>query len=287
MKKSIFLIFMLLNTSLVSAQTINILGKELSLLTVLPGILAAILALFFMILFIKDSIGSFLKRKAEAKEIESKEVKEEIKTEERPKFSKEEKMQSILTRLKHLSPNIYTADPKKSLSDLDLLAKDFFEEKYSIHQEYSLSELEGLAGISKEEADISKEISFLKYSGQQVKSNDLGVINSRLYKLVKESCQKSKQGKNYFQKLGINKEKIIKILKSVNLPKFYLPNLSWAKISFPKFSLSSILKRQVIIRKIKKGIQLSRTNMHEAKKIYGKALIDYCNLPIGEAKFTD
>ena len=65
MKKSIFLIFMLLNTSLVSAQTINILGKELSLLTVLPGILAAILALFFMILFIKDSIGSFLKRKAD------------------------------------------------------------------------------------------------------------------------------------------------------------------------------------------------------------------------------
>ena len=302
MKKSVFLISIILNVSLVSAQTISILGKEFSLITILPGILAAILVLFFIILFIKDSIGSYLKGKTEVKEIKTSDVK--IK-EKKPEFSKEEKIKDLLTRLKSL--NINNVDPKKSLSDLDSLAKDFFRERYSIPQEYSLSELESLVTISKEEAEISKEISTLKYSGQQVKSIEIGAINSKLYKLIRESCKKDNQIKTHLwnlkiPKIGINKEKTIKILKSISLHKLslnkiHLPRISLAKIclpklsfpkvfhpniSLPRFSLNSMLKRRIVIREIERGIDFSKTDMHEAKKIYGKALINYYHLPIEE-----
>lgn len=305
MKKSIFLISIILNISLVSAQTMNVLGKEFSLLTVLPGILAAILVLFFIILFIKDSISNYLKRKTEVKEPEIKEVKKEetqIK-EKKSEVSKGEKISEILTRFKSLNAN--NADPKKALSDLDSLAKDFFKEKYSIQQEYSLSELESLATVSKEEAEISKEISTLKYSGQQIKSIDIGAVNSKLYKIIRESCKKDTKVKTHLWGLKIpqiSKEKIIQILKNISLPKIsinkiHLPRLSLTKIYFskpslqkqalekihsPRFSLSTTLKKKIIIMEIEKGIELSKTDMHEAKKIYGKALINYYRLPIEE-----
>ena len=306
MKRGIILVLtILLNIEIANAQSLNLFGADVSILTLLPIGLIFLVLLFFLGLFIKDTLT--LKKK------EVKREKEEIRKEEKPKEEKEpekknqkEILKVFFTKIKDFESKISSLTPKESLLQLDAIAKDFFKEKYSINQEFSLSELDNLVNITKEEKRICNEVEVLKFSGEEeAKTEKVKRLTVSLSELIKELYYKTRDKKEISRHLMIfvkisdffikhlKKEEQTEIkqetkeevkLAQKEIPLTPIPKEEKEKKIFeihpPKFFYYT--KRLKILRELNDGIRIAKDNSEEAKKIYGKSLIEYYRLPVTE-----
>ena len=314
MKKVIPLIsVMLLSITASEAQTINIIGTELSILTLLPILLTGLVVIFFIGIFIKDALTKKKNPKSEKRE-EEKEIKESVKEEKREPEKKDEKeiFRALLIKSRKIDSEASSIDVKEALLQLDSLAKDFFKEKYKLSKEFSLSELKSLANLSKEERKICEEVGLLKFSGErEIKSDRLKKINSNLSKLIRTSFYSQKEQKRLPEQLKFlepGREFLDKQLEKLHILKSKegptetpkLPEMPIAQkeevpitpvsegiekekkheISAPPIFYH--LKRLKILRDLNDGIKISKENVEQAKKIYGKSLISYYSLPVNE-----
>ena len=307
MKRGIILVLtILLNIEIANAQSLNLFGADVSILTLLPIGLIFLVLLFFLGLFIKDTLTS--------KKKEVKKEKEEVRKEEKPKEEKEESekknqkeiLKIFFTKIKDFESKISSLTPKESLSQLDAIAKDFFKEKYSINQEFSLGELDSLVNITKEEKRICNEVEVLKFSGgEEAKTEKVKRLTITLSELIKELYYKTRDKKEIPSNLMIFvriKDFFINHLKKKEqtetkqevkeevqltqkkIPLTPIPEEVKEKKSFeiqpPKFFYYT--KRLKILRELNDGIRIAKENSEEAKKIYGKSLIEYYKLPVTE-----
>src|SRR3990167_4244606 len=123
MKRGIILVLtILLNIEIANAQSLNLFGADVSILTLLPIGLIFLVLLFFLGLFIKDTLTSKKKEVKKEKEEERKEEKEESE-----KKNQKEILKIFFTKIKDFESKISSLTPKESLSQLDAIAKDFFK----------------------------------------------------------------------------------------------------------------------------------------------------------------
>src|SRR3989344_3459654 len=141
MKKRVFLvslpvILLLATLPIASAQTIQLFGTELSLVTAVPIILIALMLLGFMVIFIKDKLQEKLARskkqkepKQEIKQIE--ELPEPVRKELKEPISIKPIMVDLRKKLAELSNNIPNLQPKESLKQVREIAKLYFKQRYN------------------------------------------------------------------------------------------------------------------------------------------------------------
>src|SRR3989344_4685539 len=284
MKRGIILVLtILLNIEIANAQSLNLFGADVSILTLLPIGLIFLVLLFFLGLFIKDTLTS--------KKKEVKKEKEEVRKEEKPKEEKEESekknqkeiLKIFFTKIKDFESKISSLTPKESLSQLDAIAKDFFKEKYSINQEFSLGELDNLVNITKEEKRICNEVEVLKFSGgEEAKTEKVKRLTITLSELIKDFFINHLKKKEQTETKQEVKEEVQ--LTQKKIPLTPIPEEVKEKKSFeiqpPKFFYYT--KRLKILRELNDGIRIAKENSEEAKKIYGKSLIEYYKLPVTE-----
>ncbi len=202
MKKWFFL-FIILNSSLVLAQEVNILGQNYSIIILLPLVFILLGILFFLSIYLRDNLPN-LKRVIPKKRINAKKKKKEKETfvDYRKEFD------SFNSRTKKLDVN-------EKFNQFSGLVRDFLSHTFDAGKQSTHDELE--LHITKGEKIIlpfSQKLEDIKYSGKEISKNELNKLIKTFELIVKRYSKKEKKELGSINKI-LEKFNLISLFKSV------------------------------------------------------------------------
>jgi len=286
----------LLTMPLVAAQSINIAGRQFSLLFIAPLVIIFLLIIFFIGLYIKDN---FSKLKLPKLNLTKKKITKKIK--ELPEIDYHKEALKFEKRSRNLSKT-------EKLQQVSGLIKEYFYDILEIRKEVTHEELvDELKKKKPSLAPLAQKIVEYKYSGKGYTDQDINQLTKEFIDMTTEKKHiriekpltkiekfkkiligktKKEQSKNIFQ---IIKEKIKPIKENQKKTKKEIRKLK-IKINREKPKILNQLnpiinsfkknKLKKIIKKAKKTLN----NIPEARKLYSKATSLYYQLPLEQEK---
>ena len=298
MKKEVYILAVLAAFPAVSAQSLEIAGFELSILTLIPLALIVIVVLFFVSIFVKDKLTSSKKKIQPVKaQVKPGPIKEESHEEKKIKVKKskdfnENIFPSILKKVIQLKSDADEDENKILIYNLGHLTRKYLKAKYELRREFGFGEIQSLAPLNQQESAITTALNTLQFSGQDTSKQEIKRLIFILEKLTRHQLPKTHQTHSFVESFMKRFAKPPEIPSPTSTP---LKEKQYASKTFPvikrpsfievaRHSITEPLKIKKIHKLLRKGLKLASKNTKKAKICYGKALELYYNISIKEEK---